>query len=198
MITQWIPQQMTQHCSGVCMLVSKHVSGAVGVNFWTTLNVSRAWSKAACAAWFCSLIYKWTSKWHHQRWNSRNTVYAKSDWSVPDAVCRQSCSVIINSQCVLQNQLNLLYKSSRRLGLKVNTDKTLQRRGMKTGNLCQVLIVQMWLWLCVTGGVSDEKRFLGDFAWGKTSSRTGFLTFHKVHALKCIIALKVWLAERST
>ena len=32
----------------VCMLVSKHVSGAVGVNFRTTLNVSSACLKQGC------------------------------------------------------------------------------------------------------------------------------------------------------
>ena len=41
-------------CSGVCMLVSKHVLAVVRAKSWTTLNASRAWIKAACAARCCS------------------------------------------------------------------------------------------------------------------------------------------------
>ena len=67
----------------------------------------------------------------------------------------------------------------------------------KLGNLCQVFTVQMWLWLCVVvWGVSVMRNFSWETsknAWGKTSPRTVFLTFHRVHALRCIIALKVWL-----
>ena len=63
-------------------------------------------------------------------------------------------------------------------------EKTLR---MKTGNLCQVLFVQMWLWLCViVWGCQWWKTFL-ERLQNKTSSWTFFLTFHKVHALKCII-----------
>ena len=48
-----------------------------------------------------------------------------------------------------------------------------------------------FLWLF--GGVGDEKPFLRHFKerLRQNLPRTGFLTFHRVHALKCIIALKV-------
>ena len=86
-------------CSGICMLVSKHVLGVAGANPRTTLNASRAWSKVTFAAWLGSPTSSMSQRVTLLTRGGSHGIqlFAKPDWNFPDAVCRWFCSVICSN-----------------------------------------------------------------------------------------------------